>query len=528
MMVVSSDKMEVKEEGQTEKGEEQCKVPDKSETEKEVSHHRNKAKTRRISPSIFWENLKTRKGFVVKTIILGLGLNLFDVGSDVGVGISHAQEKKVKRFFSTNDTVPGYCVPVIAELDPRYKWLERQYNWKALSNSSKDVNSPLIYLTEPHKLQQIWSTPKNTTELLHTTTHECVEEDPVWAIVTLTCVQLPGLVLALCLAVGVLLSRCIGKRWLLDRHAGYMKMLVGSLFLLITPFPLVVFGQQVTSLFMCEDDQMELLSAIILFGEGALEASPQLLLLLYIILLDNERDVPLIQKASIASSILAISKTAIELFVSESYFVGIPESIMNHDHTCKDSMLKGKTLFRKLWIMAQLSPAFIVSLIFKVGSIAVICTFLKVYAAVYLAVGILAAFIVAYKNGSGKRNEDTKIGSALFYSMTNVTTLAKCPLKNRSFNYPQMMGVSLSWVVLHMTTLVGLMVWVGVMPESTHLDHWYDRNFTLNDADIFYPTVICILLLGPLSILALWGLKKQVLALEEKEKGDRKFWNADR
>ena len=116
----------------------------------------------------------------------------------------------------------------------------------------------------------------------------------------------------------------------------------------------------------------------------------------------------------------------------------------------------------------------------------------------------------------------------LFYSMTNVTTLAKCPLKNRSFNYPQMMGVSLSWVVLHMTTLVGLMVWVGVMPESTHLDHWYDRNFTLNDADIFYPTVICILLLGPLSILALWGLKKQVLSLEEKEKGDRKFWNADR
>ena len=91
--------MEVKEEGQIENEEEQYKVLDRSENEKEVLHYRNKAKNRRISPSIFWENLKTRKGHVVKTIILGLSLNLFDVGSDVGVGISHAQEKKVKDSF---------------------------------------------------------------------------------------------------------------------------------------------------------------------------------------------------------------------------------------------------------------------------------------------------------------------------------------------------------------------------------------------------------------------------------------------
>ena len=31
-----------------------------------------------------------------------------------------------------------------------------------------------------------------------------------------------------------------------------------------------------------------------------------------------------------------------------------------------------------------------------------------------------------------------------------------------------------------------------------------------------------------LSILALWGLKKQVLALEEKDKGGRKFWKSAR
>ena len=45
--------------------------------------------------------------------------------------------------------------------------------------------------------------------------------------------------------------------------------------------------------------------------------------------------------------------------------------------------------------MAQLSPAFISSLIFKVGSITVICAFLKVYAVIYIALWIVITFIVA-------------------------------------------------------------------------------------------------------------------------------------
>ena len=68
------------------------------------------------------------------------------------------------------------------------------------------------------------------------------------------------------------------------------------------------------------------------------------------------------------------------------------------------------------------------------------------------------------------------------------------------------------------------MVWVGALPESTHLDHWSQHRFALIQPKIFYPTVISILLLGPLSIVALWGLKKQVLALE-KEQGRRRIWD---
>ena len=268
---------------------------------------------------------------------------------------------------------------------------------------------------------------------------------------------------------------------------------------------------------------MELLSAVFLFGEGALEASPQLLLLVYIIVSDAEREIPWIQKASIISSVLSISKTAIELYVSESFErVTIPSAVLNHSGSLNDSMLKGKSLGRKLWIMAQLSPAFILSLAFKVGSIAVICALLKVYAVIYLAIGIVITFIVAF-NTYDFDDTDEQAGSALFYSLTNTTILAKCPLVNRRWNYNQMMAVSITWLILHTTTLVGLMIWVGLLPDSTHLDHWSSHRFALIQPTIFYPTIVGILLLGPLSTLALWGLKKQVKALEEKEEGRRKF-----
>ena len=75
-------------------------------------------------------------------------------------------------------------------------------------------------------------------------------------------------------------------------YEGCSIKVLGCLLLGITPFPLVVFAQQVNSLFMPDSAQMELLSSIFLFGEGALEASPQLLLLLYIIVSDCERDIP--------------------------------------------------------------------------------------------------------------------------------------------------------------------------------------------------------------------------------------------
>ena len=155
--------------------------------------------------------------------------------------------------------------------------------------------------------------------------------------------------------------------------------------------------------------------------------------------------------------------------------------------------------------MAKLSPAFILSLAFKVGSIAIICALLKGYAIRYLAIGIVITFIVAFNTYDSSTDENA--GSALFYSLTNTTILAKCPLADRKDNYKQMMFVSITWWILHSTTLVGLIIWVGLLPESTHLDHWSQHRFSLIHPTVFYPTVIGILLLGPLSRVALVGLK---------------------
>ena len=86
---------------------------------------------------------------------------------------------------------------------------------------------------------------------------------------------------------------------------------------------------------------MELWSAIFLFGEGSLEASPQLMLQIFIILSDSERKVAVIQVVSIVSSIITISKTAIEAFLSESYEFTIQfiENVLEHEKSNDDSFM---------------------------------------------------------------------------------------------------------------------------------------------------------------------------------------------
>ena len=401
-------------------------------------------------------------GHVIKTIFLGLGTNAFDVFTDVGNGLYHYHPKNVTRNLGNSTAVvPDNCVPHV------------------------DINAIGMF--------------------------DCLEEDTTWAIITFSCIQLPAVVLAICAVFAALVFGCKS-----GFETDQKKVILGSLLILLVPFPATVFIQQVTSLFVV-NARMELMSAIFLFGEGSLEASPQLLLLLYTIFSDSEREVATIQMASIVSSIMTISKTSIELYLNESYNTGIfPSDVWDHTGANDDSMMKERSLLQKLKLMAEFSPAFLTSLIFKVGSIAIICTFLKEYSAIYLGIGICITFIVA---SDFRFSTDERTGIGLFYCLTNVTILAKCPLGSRNQNFPQMTAVSITWLILHTLTLIVLMIWFGAMELSTHLPHWSDHRFAFHEnLTLFYATTCVVLFFGPISILALWGLKAKNLGAAEARK----------
>ena len=172
--------------------------------------------------------------------------------------------------------------------------------------------------------------------------------------------------------------------------------------------------------------------------------------------------------------------------------------------------MEGRSVLQKLKLMAEFSPAFLTSLIFKVGSIAIICTLLKEYSAIYMGIGIFLTFVMACYFYWLKDIEG-RIGSAIFYSLTNVTILAKCPLGSRKENYKQMLAVSVIWMILHTFTLLVLIIWFGAMDPSTHLPHWSEHRFAFHqNPTLFYTAASAMIVFGPISILSLRSLEDQV------------------
>merc|ERR1711971_832015 len=82
-----------------------------------------------------------------------------------------------------------------------------------------------------------------------------------------------------------------------------------------------------------------------------------------------------------------------------------------------------------------------------------------------------------------------------------------------------MMNVSMTWLILHSTSLVGLMLWVGALPTSTHFAHWSDQTLFLIEPTLFYPAICALIfLLGPFSIFCLRCLRTRVISLEKEKK----------
>ena len=61
-----------------------------------------------------------------------------------------------------------------------------------------------------------------------------------------------------------------------------------------------------------------------------------------------------------------------------------------------DSMTSGRSLLQQVKMIVQFSPAFLANLAFKIGSIAIISTFLKGYVIIYMCLGIIMCTIVAF------------------------------------------------------------------------------------------------------------------------------------
>jgi hypothetical protein len=351
-------------------------------------------------------------------------------------------------------------------------------------------------------------------------------------------VQLPAVVTFLCGTSALLIFRCKFPSALAPREL--VPLLAGLSLLLLTPYPLTVAGQQLISL-LSTDPRMELLGAILLFGEGSMEASPQLFLLLYIVASDSKRDIALIQWISIGSSVLSISKSTVEMFCSDSYSPGLlltdivpvrsyvlyctrgDREVLNRDSLLNDDTGRSLPLLHKIWTMIKVSPAFLTSLGYRVGSSVVVLSLLPWhYAALYFTVGSLLAFTVVLWSRGCRPTNDEDVGTALFYALTSITVLAKCPLASRAANFHLMLRVSLVWLALHSAALAGLLAAVG-------RGHWAPRPAhrlgLTGDQRTFRAVCGALLALGPASILALMLLRRQVEAMDRLS--SRMLWRPD-
>ena len=194
---------------------------------------------------------------ILTVLVLGLGLSSYDVGTDGLNGFQFLTEEH-DRFFPSNATIPPHCV--------------------AVGNMSGHYSCRNV----------------------------------VWGILTIGLIQLPGVVLAVCAAGAMMIGKC----------GGYVdvskRMIVSALSLAIIPYPLVVWIFHLYCLCHGPTPQLELMSSVLLLGEGSLEAAPQLTLQLYIIMSNPDMIVTWIQYLAIISASLSIGKTSIELFLSES------------------------------------------------------------------------------------------------------------------------------------------------------------------------------------------------------------------
>ena len=298
----------------------------------------------------------------------------------------------------------------------------------------------------------------------------CHEKDPIWGYVTLLLIFFPG--------VNVVYSKNLNlKSWC----GCFTGLFIGLC------FPVVLLGVKTIAL-VNPGPEMEKLTGTFTIMEGTFESTYQFILTLFIVFSRGDRSPSSIQIASLVASLLTIVKIQIEGFLLEVYDEKFPS-------------------LEKVKRAAVLTPMFLTSTIFKLGSIAMTAAILRWIGLVtWLILFSLAMVIcaVTYRCIYGKWR---MMGMGFPVHAVKLKNVVDHPRKTtRANNVPNRLSQNIAWFVIHPLVLTTLLVLATIEHnnESVEIFSQDKRNILVHDLNIFWVLYTAIMISGIVSAVLIY------------------------
>ena len=197
-------------------------------------------------------------------------------------------------------------------------------------------------------------------------------------------------------------------------------------------------------------------------------------------------------------------------------------------------MLNGRSLFKKLELMIQFSPAFLTILTFRVCCLSIIIVFFGhegfvimpfgPIGAIFGAIGAIQAGINFYFFSYNTLQD--RFRNAFLYP--SLLVLARSYFDSRKESHPKMMALHVMSTIHYSICLAVTMTWFTILDPSTHLPRWSDHRFFFHDKPgLLVATISLTFLLGLISIVFVWRLKHQVKTFAMKEGKMESYWGVD-
>jgi len=284
----------------------------------------------------YWGKMKSNPmlATAVKGFLLGVCFTSFDIYTDFQLGYDY--------FYGTNYT------KYVATLDAQY----------VNNNESECV------LVSGNTYTSKWNgSDWKSEDVIYE--FSCFEIHPIYGSLTLACIFWPGLWIAAVLFYNV-------KSWTLK----WLLFFCWPILVLFTPVILIV-GQIFTMFFT--GDGFTHVASVLAISEGMLEASPQILLQMFIMLSHADRRSTLFQWIMVSSSAFTINKPHIEMLNRQYLTDRIPKGI--------------PAIVEQIKIIAKYLPLFATTTIFRVMTTVLVLVFFRAWGVVYYgAAGFVALF----------------------------------------------------------------------------------------------------------------------------------------